>query len=93
MSAALWGFRAVAGGDEDSDSDGDGWDIGVVRKEPQVGLSLSAAGGLEWGLRPGRLGAGRGEAREPASARNGGEGSGARWASLRRAASGGPPPP
>lgn len=40
MAAAAWGFRAVAGGDEDGDSDEDGWDIGVVRPEPQVGLRL-----------------------------------------------------
>ncbi|XP_075347672.1 ankyrin repeat, SAM and basic leucine zipper domain-containing protein 1 [Mycteria americana] len=35
MAAAAWGSRVVAGGDEDGDSDEDGWDIGVVRHEPQ----------------------------------------------------------
>uniref|UniRef100_A0A8C8BIU2 Uncharacterized protein n=1 Tax=Otus sunia TaxID=257818 RepID=A0A8C8BIU2_9STRI len=35
MAAAPWASRVVAGGDEDSDSDEDGWDIGVVRDEPQ----------------------------------------------------------
>ncbi|XP_029870965.1 ankyrin repeat, SAM and basic leucine zipper domain-containing protein 1 [Aquila chrysaetos chrysaetos] len=35
MAAAPWGSRVVAGGDEDDDSDEDGWDIGVVRREPQ----------------------------------------------------------
>lgn len=47
-----------------------------------------------WGLRPGGGGLGVGETakrflREAASAWNGGEGSGARWVSLRRVASGG----
>ncbi|XP_017673296.1 PREDICTED: ankyrin repeat, SAM and basic leucine zipper domain-containing protein 1 isoform X4 [Lepidothrix coronata] len=37
MAALLCGSRVVAGGDEDSDSDSDdgGWDIGIVRQEPQ----------------------------------------------------------
>ncbi|XP_050762750.1 ankyrin repeat, SAM and basic leucine zipper domain-containing protein 1 isoform X3 [Gymnogyps californianus] len=35
MAAVSWGSRVVAGGDEDGDSDEDGWDIGVVRHEPQ----------------------------------------------------------
>ncbi|XP_064311827.1 ankyrin repeat, SAM and basic leucine zipper domain-containing protein 1 [Phalacrocorax carbo] len=35
MFAAPWGSCAVAGGDEESDSDEDGWDIGGVRREPQ----------------------------------------------------------
>ncbi|PKU49240.1 ankyrin sam and basic leucine zipper domain-containing protein 1 [Limosa lapponica baueri] len=35
MTSPLWGFRAVAGGDEEGDSEEDGWDIGVVRQEPQ----------------------------------------------------------
>ncbi|XP_071589807.1 ankyrin repeat, SAM and basic leucine zipper domain-containing protein 1 [Heliangelus exortis] len=35
MAAMGWGSHVVAGGDEDSDSDGDGWDIGVERHEPQ----------------------------------------------------------
>ncbi|KAM6146982.1 LOW QUALITY PROTEIN: ankyrin repeat, SAM and basic leucine zipper domain-containing protein 1, partial [Phoenicopterus ruber ruber] len=30
-----WGSGVVAGGDEDGDSDEDGWDIGAVRHEPQ----------------------------------------------------------
>ncbi|KAM4671896.1 ankyrin repeat, SAM and basic leucine zipper domain-containing protein 1 [Amazona ochrocephala] len=36
MAATKWGFRVVAGGDEDGDSDSDEecWDIGVVRQEP-----------------------------------------------------------
>lgn len=38
----------MAAGEED-DSDEDGWDIGVVRREPKVGLSLSAAGALGLG--------------------------------------------
>ncbi|KAK4831154.1 hypothetical protein QYF61_015624 [Mycteria americana] len=54
MAAAAWGSRVVAGGDEDGDSDEDGWDIGVVRHEPQVGLSLSAPGALELGPAAGR---------------------------------------
>uniref|UniRef100_A0A8C6ZQ44 Ankyrin repeat, SAM and basic leucine zipper domain-containing protein 1 n=1 Tax=Nothoprocta perdicaria TaxID=30464 RepID=A0A8C6ZQ44_NOTPE len=36
MAAAGWGGRVVAGGDESSGSDEDCWDIGVVRREPQV---------------------------------------------------------
>ncbi|GAB0176091.1 ankyrin repeat, SAM and basic leucine zipper domain-containing protein 1 [Grus japonensis] len=35
MAAVPWGSRVVAGGDEDDDSDEDGWDIGVVRHDPQ----------------------------------------------------------
>ncbi|KAJ7405823.1 ankyrin repeat, SAM and basic leucine zipper domain-containing protein 1 isoform X7 [Pitangus sulphuratus] len=35
MAALLCGSYAVAGGDESSDSDEGGWDIGIVRQEPQ----------------------------------------------------------
>ncbi|XP_037244116.1 ankyrin repeat, SAM and basic leucine zipper domain-containing protein 1 [Falco rusticolus] len=35
MAGVPWGSRVVAGGDEDGDSDEDGWDIGVVRHEPE----------------------------------------------------------
>lgn len=46
MADVVCSFRVVAGGDEGSDSDSDDgdWDIGVVRQEPQVGLSLPAPG-------------------------------------------------
>lgn len=44
MASVVCSSRVVAGGDEGSDSDD--WDIGVVRHEPQVGLSLPAPGGL-----------------------------------------------
>ncbi|CAN0005189.1 unnamed protein product [Bubo scandiacus] len=40
MAAAPWRSRVVAGGDEDSDSDEDSWDIGVVRDEPQLDQML-----------------------------------------------------
>ncbi|XP_032863179.1 ankyrin repeat, SAM and basic leucine zipper domain-containing protein 1 isoform X2 [Tyto alba] len=42
MAAAAWGSRVVAGGDEDGDSDEDGWDIGVVGVEPQLDQMLQA---------------------------------------------------
>ncbi|XP_061229040.1 ankyrin repeat, SAM and basic leucine zipper domain-containing protein 1 isoform X2 [Neopsephotus bourkii] len=42
MAAAQWEIRAVAGGYEDSDSDEDGWDIGVVRQEPLLDQMLQA---------------------------------------------------
>ncbi|PKK29718.1 ankyrin repeat, SAM and basic leucine zipper domain containing 1 [Columba livia] len=35
MAAGTWAGRVVAGGDEDDDSEEDGWDIGVVPHEPQ----------------------------------------------------------
>lgn len=54
MAAVPWGSRVVAGGEEDGDSDEDGWDIGVVRHELQVGLSLSAPAALELGPAAGR---------------------------------------
>ncbi|XP_027538079.1 ankyrin repeat, SAM and basic leucine zipper domain-containing protein 1 isoform X2 [Neopelma chrysocephalum] len=44
MAALLCGSRVVAGGDEgtDSDSDDGGWDIGIVRQEPQLDQMLQA---------------------------------------------------
>lgn len=57
MAGPVYSSRVVAGGDEGSDSDD--WDIGVVRQEPQVGLSL----GLPAGGGAPRLGAVRGAER------------------------------
>lgn len=67
MAGPVYSSRVVAGGDEGSDSDD--WDIGVVRQEPQVGLSLGPASrgwgasawsregsGARWGLGEGAAG-------------------------------------
>ncbi|OPJ68729.1 ankyrin repeat, SAM and basic leucine zipper domain-containing protein 1 isoform X2 [Patagioenas fasciata] len=42
MAAGTWAGRVVAGGDEDDDSEEDGWDIGVVPHEPQLDQMLQA---------------------------------------------------
>ncbi|XP_027749491.1 ankyrin repeat, SAM and basic leucine zipper domain-containing protein 1 isoform X2 [Empidonax traillii] len=42
MAELLCGSCVVAGGDEDSDSDEVGWDIGIVRQEPQLDQMLQA---------------------------------------------------